>query len=851
MKELSALLEALEKPLRFAAKNGFQNIQKVKFLEELAEELTLKALALALLPQEASAVARIRGSFAGYENLPLESKKEVITRSLRVIESVGAGRSDSPNVADNPTKPPKTVAESANTPTVVAQINNVKRAEAPDAVKSDPALMPIQFVKGVGPRIAEILYKKGIKTAEDALYHFPKSYEDRRHIRKISELKPDLKQTVTGRVVVAGKIRAKTRELFQVILSDGTGDLSLVWFKFNEKYLKNLYKKGVSVILTAEVKLGYRDALQILHPKPEDTEIIEDEDDPPADAKDLVNLNRITPIYPLTEGIKQRRIRGIIKTLADERCPRIQDPAPEESKERAGLMPLGEALGRVHFPADSDGVVDLGDASSVYGSPPHRTLAFHEFFLMELGIAMKKRDAAHSLGIAFKPTGELVSRLIGMLKFTLTAAQRRVISEIERDMQSERPMNRLLQGDVGSGKTIVALVSMLKAVECGYQAAIMAPTEILAEQHLRSIQGYAEELGLNIAFLKSGLTKKAREANLEAIKSGRADIAIGTHSLIEDRVEFHKLGVVVIDEQHRFGVIQRAALRERGANNPDVLVMTATPIPRTLAMTVYGDLDVSVIDEMPPGRPPVKTLVFYEDRGSRRRAYDIVRGEIERGRQAYVVYSLIEESESPDFKDLKYAVQMAEELQKEIFPEFRVGILHGRMKGEEKDAVMRRFLARHLDILVSTTVIEVGVDVPNATVMVVENAERFGLSQLHQLRGRVGRGGHESFCVLISSYRRSQDAEARLSMMEKTTDGFRIAEADLTIRGPGDFLGTKQSGLPEFRFANLIRDVRILSEARDEAFKVVEGDPTLSQYPTLLGEVLVRWQGRLRLAGIS
>jgi len=417
-------------------------------------------------------------------------------------------------------------------------------------------------------------------------------------------------------------------------------------------------------------------------------------------------------------------------------------------------------------------------------------------------------------------------------------------------MISDRPMNRLLQGDVGSGKTIVALLSILKAVESGYQAVLMVPTEILAEQHLASVLEYVKGMGLRVVSLKSSLSKSEKNTYYKAIMSGEAQIAVGTHALIQDKVDFKNLGLVVIDEQHRFGVMQRARLMSKG-KNPDVLVMTATPIPRTLALTVYGDLDVSVLDELPPGRKEIKTKVYYDQKGSRERAYGIVRKEIEKGRQAYVVYPMIEESESPDFKDLKYATQMAEELQNDVFPDFRVGLLHGKMKTDEKEAVMKRFISHHLDILVATTVIEVGVDVPNVTVMVVENAERFGLTQLHQLRGRIGRGGHDSYCILISSFKRSEDAEKRLMIMEETSDGFKIAESDLMIRGPGDFLGTKQSGLPQFRFANLIRDSRILGEAREDAFKLVKEDPELSKYPKLLEQVLNRWGELLELGGIS
>ena len=390
---------------------------------------------------------------------------------------------------------------------------------------------------------------------------------------------------------------------------------------------------------------------------------------------------------------------------------------------------------------------------------------------------------------------------------------------------------------MGSGKTIVALFSILKAVESGYQAVLMAPTEILAEQHLSSVLEYVKGMGLRVVFLKSGLSKSEKNTYYKAIMSGEAQIAVGTHALLQDKVDFKNLGLVVIDEQHRFGVMQRAELMSKGVN-PDVLVMTATPIPRTLALTVYGDLDVSILDELPPGRKKIKTKVYYDQKGSRDKAYEVVRDEIEKGRQAYVVYPMIEESENPDFKDLKYATQMAEELQNNIFPDYRVGLLHGKMKAGEKEAIMKRFISNHLDILVATTVIEVGVDVPNATVMVVENAERFGLTQLHQLRGRIGRGGHDSYCVLISSFKRSEDAEKRLTIMESTSDGFKIAEADLMIRGPGDFLGTKQSGLPQFRFANLMRDSRILGEAREDAFALVKEDPMLNNYPGVLGQVL-------------
>src|SRR3990170_2863680 len=725
--ELLKILEALEKPLRFVSKNDFLNISKVKDLDQLVSDLTLKALSLSLSSDELNVFRTLRQSFSLYKDLKLESKKKLIEESLNAIADLKKDKHSTYTHAPQTSQP-------------VVKESSIK--EAPE--KKDLSQIPFQYVKGVGPRISNILAKRGIKSVEDALYYFPRRYEDRRRIKKISGLKPYNRETVMGKIILTGKVRTKRRELFQVVLSDGTGRLNLVWFQYNEKYLRAVYKKEAIVILSGETTVDrYTDSLQIIHPRPEDTEIIDNEENL---ERDFLNFNRIVPIYPLTEGIKQRRLRSIMKTVVDTHCHHVIDCVPEEIKRRRHILNLGDALSRVHFSSDSDRLVDLFDS--------------------------------------------------------------------------------------------------------GYQAAIMAPTEILAEQHLRSIIQFTRPAGVKVVLLTSGLSKKERYTYYEAIKTGEADIAIGTHALIEQGVEFKNLGFVVIDEQHRFGVIQRAELRSKG-KNPDVLVMTATPIPRTLAMTVYGDLDVSVIDEMPPGRKPIKTIVFYEEKGKRKKAYDIVREEVKKGRQVYIVYPMIEESESPDFKGLKYATLMADELRNKIFPEFQIGLLHGRMKTEEKDEVMRRFISHDLDILVSTTVIEVGVDVPNATVMVVENAERFGLSQLHQLRGRIGRGEHESVCILISGYKRSEEAQRRLSVLEKTTDGFRIAEADLMIRGPGDCLGTKQSGLPEFRFANLIRDVRILSEAREEAFRIVNESPTLTKHPGLVEEVSRRWGGRLELARVS
>ncbi len=832
-KQLLAILLALEKPLKFASRKNFSNINKISDLDRLVADLTLKALSLPLNSEESNDLERIKELFTSYEKLSFSEKEQSIESSLTILDRL-KNNCESVNVSERPS-------------TNIEGISISKGEDIEIADSEDPSNIPIRFVKGVGPRIAELLKKKEIETVEDGLNYFPRAYEDRREVKSISALTPGRRETVMGKIMLAGKVRTRTRSLYQIVISDGTGTVTLVWFQFNEKYLRAAYKKGTSVILTGDVTLGYRDILQIVHPRPEDIEVVESGDEID---KDNVHFNRIVPIYPLTEGLTQRRMRRIMKSLVDTYGDRIKSFVPDEIVKIRNILDYRSAVMRVHFPDDKDNVIDLMDTKSVYESKPHKTVSYSEFFLTEIGLAIKKRDVAKLPGIKFTPTAELTEPLLKKLPFELTGAQRRVISEIERDMCSPKPMNRLLQGDVGSGKTIVALFSILKAVESGYQAVLMAPTEILAEQHLASVLQYVQGLGLRVVFLKSSLSKAEKNAYYKAIMSGEAQIAVGTHALIQDKVDFKNLGLVVIDEQHRFGVMQRAKLMSKGTN-PEVLVMTATPIPRTLALTVYGDLDLSVLDELPTGRKKIKTKVYYDQKGSREKAYSLVRAEIEQGRQAYVVYPMIEESENPDFKNLKYATQMAEELQNEIFPDFKVGLLHGRMKPDEKEAIMRRFISGHVNILVSTTVIEVGVDVPNATVMVVENAERFGLTQLHQLRGRIGRGEHDSHCILISSFKRSEDAAKRLSIMEGTSDGFKIAEADLMIRGPGDFLGTKQSGLPEFQFANLIRDSRILSEAREDAFNLVNKDPELTDHPTLLEQVIVRWGELLKLGGIS
>ena len=697
-------------------------------------------------------------------------------------------------------------------------------------------LTPIQYIKGVGPKRAKLFEKKGILTVEDGLYFLPRCYEDRRHLKKISELRAGGKETGFGEILLSGTAfyQNKKKRVFEVVVGDGSGTITLKWFRGNERYLKERFKKGQRMIFSGEVR-WFNYQKEIHHP---DVEIVEDDIE-----EDYLNFKRIVPIYSETEGLYQRTLRRLLKSIVDGYSDELTSPIPEEIVERQDLIDFSEAFRRVHFPPDGESIEKL----NLQRSDGHRRIIFDEFFFLELGLALKKRGVALETGISFKTGGTLSQKLLNQLSFQLTRAQERALAEILEDMERPHPMNRLIQGDVGSGKTIVALLASLRAVEFGYQAAIMAPTEVLAEQHYLTIHRWVEPLGVGVALLTSNIKGSEREEIYDRIRRGEVQILIGTHAVIQEQVEFHRLGLAIIDEQHKFGVVQRGLLKKKGGN-PDVLVMTATPIPRTLAMTIYGDLDISLIDEMPPGRMPVETKVFAES--ARNRVYRIVEEEVKKGRQVFIVYPLVEESEKLDLMD---ATQMAEHLQKDVFPGFRIGLLHGRMKSDEKEAIMGEFKERAIHILVATTVIEVGIDIPNASVMVVEHAERFGLSQLHQLRGRIGRGQYPSKCILLAQYRSSEEAKVRLRAMEQTNDGFKIAEQDLELRGPGEFFGIRQSGLPDFRVAHLIRDTPILIEARREAFRLVQGDPDLERpsHSALKDVLKKRWKGRLELATIG
>ncbi len=715
----------------------------------------------------------------------------------------------------------------------------------------------------------------------------------------------DALETVQGEVKIAQEVvTPKGKRFFEVVVGDSSGIMSAKWFKYHLPYLKAVFHKGQRIILSGQVQLNpyTGHGKEMIHP---DYESLGDEEE------SLIHTGRIVPIYPATEGFNQKTLRGIMKQIVDQYAPLLTESLPEYLRRKLGLLPVAEAVRQVHFPdspqtdvgancirpggggvkvsfpqvlagiqglatnpgfpitpsgmTDQDqsatqpqGVCntplrtdrDIVDQLNQGISPAHRRLVFEEFFLLELGLARRHRAGNERPGISFAPNGDLESRLRQMLGFEMTSAQERVLREIKQAMQRPSPMNRLLQGDVGSGKTAVAMLAIALAIENGYQAAVMVPTEILAEQHYLNLHLLLDKAGVKTLLLKGDMKAAPKKAVYEQISSGVAQVVIGTHAVIQQGVEFARLGLVVIDEQHRFGVMQRANLIRKAANgvSPDVLVMTATPIPRSLALTVYGDLELSVIDEMPAGRIPVKTRLCYEK--DRSRIYQFINDQVMAGAQAFVVYPLVEESEK---SDLKAASEMYLHLQQDIFPHLKLDLLHGRMVGAEKEEIMRRFKAREIHLLVATTVVEVGIDIPHASVMGIEHAERFGLAQLHQLRGRVGRRGQQGYCILLAQYPLSDEARARLNAMVTMQDGFQIAEADLKLRGPGEFLGLRQSGLPDLKLANILRDASLLETARKEAFDLLERDPHLKQPENqpLRHAVLQKWKNKLELLQVG
>jgi ATP-dependent DNA helicase RecG len=689
---------------------------------------------------------------------------------------------------------------------------------------------PVQYVKGVGPQRAAALVRLGVATAEDLLFHLPLRYEDRRAFARVADLRAGMKVSVSGTVSVAGLRRARRMSLYEVRLEDGTGRLKALWF--NQPFLKDTLVRGSRVVLFGAVERdAYGGGLVMTSPQ---YEVVEAED------AGGIHTGRVVPVYEKLGPLTGKVLRRVLHNLAQEVPPGLPDPLPEAVRERLQVIGRGEALRRVHVPQDGDTIEALNAARS----PGHRRLILEEFFLFQLGLALRRDGRRErSPRPPFQVTDATREAVKRILPFRLTDAQKRVLREIADDLQGPVPMNRLVQGDVGAGKTLVALLAMVVAVENGRQAAFMAPTEILAEQHFLTFKRLLARVPYTVDLLTSALKGKARREASARVESGETQIAIGTHALIQEAVRFHRLGLAVVDEQHRFGVVQRDELRRKGSE-VDVLVMTATPIPRTLALTAYGDLDASVVDQRPPGRTPIRTV--QRPASDRRYVLNAVREVVAGGGQAYVVYPLVEETEK--LEEVRAAVEMAEEWRRAL-PEVAVGLLHGRLKSEEKEAVMSAFASGALKVLVATTVIEVGVDVPNATLMVIEHAERFGLAQLHQLRGRVGRGARASACILVTHGRLSEEARARMEVLVRTDDGFVIAEKDLELRGPGDFFGTRQSGLPTFRAGHLVRDRELMEAARQEAFRDVAGHVAAKPLRTLLDAG--GWERRFGLARVG
>lgn len=830
-------LDRLARPIEFASRDDCAHLGTVTNLSSFISSQILSALRHNVYPQAIEArLISLRDLFIDFhQTLSFDEQRrrlQAATSLIKTLRAVDQRKLVRPN--DSPSPP--------------------RSSERTGTRRSDLWNLPVRFIKGVGPKRINVLQRLHIATVEDALWTVPWRYEDRSVMTPIGNLVPGMMASICGviRKCEAKRTRNRRLSVVEVGVEDQSGRMEAVFF--NQQYLETILTVGTRVMMSGRVLSG-RQGWMVTRMDVTQYEILGE------DTESALHVGRIVPIYHETKGWTSRQMRVLMKNLLADHGIELLDHLPVPLRARQRLIPIHEALQDIHFPKTGTDLQLLERGKTA----AHRRLAFEELLLLQLALATRHRSVHEEpKELRFNPRTPLVQQLGRLLPFRLTTAQDRVVREIFRDMISPRPMNRLVQGDVGSGKTAVALHALVMACGSGYQAALMAPTELLAEQHHRNLSGTLEALGLRAILVRGGEKSSVKKTQAERLVSGDVQVAIGTHALIQQGVRFKNLGLAVVDEQHKFGVLQRKTLIEKGYK-PDVLIMTATPIPRTLAMTVYGDLDVSVIDVLPPGRKPVRTFLFHESQ--RRRAYQIVRDELRAQRQAYVVYPLVDESEKTD---LQTAIQGAEQLQKGEFSEFRVGLLHGRMKAAEKEAVMAAFKAGTIQVLVATTVIEVGVDVPNATVILIEHAERFGLAQLHQLRGRVGRSDRQSYCLLMAqnpgrggTQRGSHlimandesmsTARERLEALVRSNDGFVIAEADLRIRGPGEFFGFRQWGMPEFRVANLVRDGDLLQEARQEAFSLLKADPGLKEpaHQELREAMLRKWAQKLELGSIS
>ncbi|MCL2178084.1 MAG: ATP-dependent DNA helicase RecG [Cystobacterineae bacterium] len=805
-------------PLRYACANHFAHLSTIRNLAE-----TLQA-ALELGRQEgvgASLLGVLQGELPHIDASSMEQRKASLLRLLEALVEAGIAL---------PEGMPRPVLQKGRG-TLKPAAKVVVSLHSSLYPPQEPWNLPLQSLAWkLSPRLLAGLKRKEISTIGDALIHVPKAYEDRRRISKISDLEPKANTVVLAQVTQLEAMHRRGRggraKGLRVWFADDSGRLCAVYFQAGP-WLVEKYQVGKWFLLSGQARHTLA-GWEMAHPEAESAE---------QRANSQAHFGRFVPIYIGFERHEQRMFRELVFKLLHSFASQIKETLTEGLKVELGLMDLKEAWRQLHFPEETQTLEALNAAQT----PMHRRLAFDELFFLQLGLALRRQGMAKLEGIALSISPATKAKVKQALPFTLTDAQERVVGEVWRDMQGREPMNRLLQGDVGSGKTAVAMLASATCALGGYQSAVMAPTELLAKQHAATFAPYLERMGLQMCLLTGGMGQVEKRQHLEHIASGGVSVVIGTHALLQSDVQFQRLGLVVVDEQHRFGVLQRHHLAHKGSR-PDILVMTATPIPRTLAMAVYGDLDISTIDKLPPGRKPIRTHIFLPKKHIQ--ALKRLQEALGEGRQAYVVFPLVEESEK---MDLANATQGARELEK-VLVGARIGLLHGRLKPQEKEEVMGAFRRGELNILVSTSIVEVGVDVPNATYMLIEGAERFGLSQLHQLRGRVGRGTQDSFCFLMVGGSLSKEAAMRLKTMEKTQDGFVVAQADLELRGPGEFLGIRQSGVPELRVANLARDQQLLQQAKDKAFELLQENPSLDNHPQMACVLRERWGERLLLA---
>jgi ATP-dependent DNA helicase RecG len=805
--------EKLVKILKLEQSQDFHNQAVIGGLENYAGVWQEEARSEASDETRIGQINEIAALLAQYDQAEKNERKQRVSEILERLDQL---TEDQPIPRRPPAHKPGTASGKTSSP---------PPPQAPPAERAGSGLdAPITTLPGISTGYTSRLRRLGIETVSDLLHHYPFRYEDYSTLKPINRLEYGEETTIIGTIWETRTRQTRGRNtIITSVIADASGTIEAVWF--NQPYLTKQLRAGRQIVLSGKVD-EYLGRLTLQSPEWEPLE------------KELIHTGRLVPIYPLTHGISARWLRRLMKRVVDHWAPRLEDYLPRALRKRAGLIDLSTATKQIHFPDSAE------DAEKAR----HR-LAFDEFLFVQLRMLQQRQRWQSQPGVPIPHNQALLDSFLQSLPFQLTQAQSRTLDQILGDLTQSHPMSRLLQGDVGSGKTVVATAAMLMAIAAGKQASLMAPTEILAEQHYQGIMQLLAEAGnwglerpVTVERLTGSLRRVERRKVYTALAAGEADIVVGTHALIQEHVTFKDLGLVVVDEQHRFGVLQRSALREKG-NSPHMLVMSATPIPRSLALTLYGDLDVSVIDELPPGRKPIQTRWLLPR--ERERAYAFLRSQIDKDHQAFILYPLVEES---DKVEAKSAVEEYERLQQQIFPNLRLGLLHGRMKGKEKDTVMLRFREGEIDILVSTSVIEVGIDVPNATVMLIEGADRFGLAQLHQFRGRVGRGAHTSYCLLLSDTVSPDDPKTkttweRLKAIEETQDGFVLAEKDLELRGPGDFIGVRQSGLPTLRLASLT-NIRVLEQARAEAHTIFQQDPALNNAEhQLLAEQVARfWQ---------